>query len=232
MIAKVTRGGGPGRAVRYLFSAGRHNEHEDPHVVAAAAGLGVSDRLRPSKAELKELEAAMEAPRALYGRDVESAVCWHLALSTKGGLDRDLSDEEWAAIAQEAVHQLGFDSGGGQSPCRWVAARHGRSEAGNDHVHLVVNLEGATAGWALRLRRARQRQGPSGAAPHPAAGAPPVGLDLRRMLLRARLGRCDRARQLRLARRRGVPRPFPCTPVQHPCGWRRDQERVTARTAS
>ena len=48
MIAKVTRGDGPGEAVRYLFSAGRHNEHEDPHVVAAAAALGVSGGLRPS----------------------------------------------------------------------------------------------------------------------------------------------------------------------------------------
>ena len=42
VIAKVTRGGEPGGAVRYLFSAGRHNEHEDPHVVAAAAALGVT----------------------------------------------------------------------------------------------------------------------------------------------------------------------------------------------
>ncbi len=68
MIAKVTRGGEPGGAVRYLFSAGRHNEHEDPHVVAAAAALGVSDGLRPSTAELKELEPAIEAPCALFGQ--------------------------------------------------------------------------------------------------------------------------------------------------------------------
>ena len=47
MIAKVTRGDQPGEAVGYLFSPGRHNEHEDPHVVAAAAALGVSDGLRP-----------------------------------------------------------------------------------------------------------------------------------------------------------------------------------------
>jgi hypothetical protein len=62
VIAKVTRGGEPGGAVRYLFSAGRHNEHEDPHVVAAAAALDVGGGLRPSLAELKGLEAAMEGP--------------------------------------------------------------------------------------------------------------------------------------------------------------------------
>ena len=136
MIAKVTRGDGPGGAVRYLFSAGRHNEHEDPHVVAAAAALGVTDGLRPSEVELKDLEAAMEAPSALYGNEEPRGVCWHLALSTKGGVDRDLSDEEWAAVAREAVCQLGFDTG----DCRWVAVRHGPSGAGNDHIHLVVNL--------------------------------------------------------------------------------------------
>ena len=43
-------------------------------------------------------------------------------------------------MAREAVRRLGFDAGDGQAPCRWVAVRHGRSEAGNDHVHLVVNL--------------------------------------------------------------------------------------------
>ena len=116
MIAKVTRGDGPGAAVRYLFSAGRHNEHEDPHVVAAAAALGVSGGLRPSVAELKGLEAAMEAPSVLYGTEVAGGTCWHLALSTKGGVDRDLSDEEWAEIARETVRQLGFDAGGAQSP--------------------------------------------------------------------------------------------------------------------
>ena len=38
------------------------------------------------------------------------------------------------------MRRLGFDAGDGQPPCRWVAVRHGRSEAGNDHMHLVVNL--------------------------------------------------------------------------------------------
>ncbi len=140
MIAKVTRGDQPREAVGYLFSPGRHNEHEDPHVIAAAAALGVSDGLRPSQTELKELEAAMEAPGVLYGAEVAGGRCWHLALSTKGGVDRDLTDEEWAAMAREAVRRLSFDAGHGQAPCRWVAVRHGRSEAGNDHVHLVVNL--------------------------------------------------------------------------------------------
>ena len=156
MIAKVTRGGGPGGAVRYLFSAGRHNEHEDPHVVAAAAALDVSDGWRPSEAELKDLEAAMEAQSALYGNEEPRGVCWHLALSTKGGVDRDLSDEEWAAVAREALCQLGFDTG----DCRWVAVRHGRSGAGNDHMHLVVNLVGERREGRLHPQRLQAPLGP------------------------------------------------------------------------
>ena len=140
MIAKVTRGDEPGEAVRYLFSAGRRNEHEDPHVVVAATALGVTYGLRPSQAELKGLAAALEAPSVLYGTEVAGGTCWHLALSTKGGVDRDLTDSEWAEMAREAMRRLGFDAGDGQPPCRWVAVRHGRSEAGNDHMHLVVYL--------------------------------------------------------------------------------------------
>jgi len=140
VIAKVTRGDGPGELVRYLFSSGRHNEHEDPHVVAGASALGVADGARPSRTELDALAAAMEAPSALYGTDVRDGVCWHLALSTKGGVDPDLTEEEWAEVAREAVRRLGFDATDDQAPCRWVAVRHGRSEAGNDHLHIVVNL--------------------------------------------------------------------------------------------
>jgi hypothetical protein len=140
VIAKVTRGQQPSGAVRYLFGPGRYNEHEDPHVVAASKSLRVEAGQRPTKSELEELEAAMDLPIVLFGTEVAGGACWHLALSTKGGVDRDLSDTEWAEVVREAVRRLGFDAGDGQAPCRWVAVRHGRSEAGNDHVHLVVNL--------------------------------------------------------------------------------------------
>ena len=36
--------------------------------------------------------------------------------------------------------RLGFEASGGQAACRWVAVRHGRSRAGNDHFHIVVGL--------------------------------------------------------------------------------------------
>ncbi len=140
MIAKVTRGQAPSGAVRYLFGPGRYNEHEDPRVVAASASLRVEAGLRPHPAELDALAAAMDVPAVLFGTEVAGGACWHLSLSTKAGADRDLSDAEWAEVANRAMDRLGFEASGHRAGCRWVAVRHGRSGAGNDHVHVVVDL--------------------------------------------------------------------------------------------
>jgi hypothetical protein len=156
VIAKVTRGQGPSGAVCYLFGPGREAEHTDPHVVAASASLRVEAGLRPDKAELEELAAAMGLPSTLFGTEVAGGPAWHLALSTKGKVDRDLTDTEWAEVAREAMCRLGFDGSDGQAPCRWVAVRHGRSDKGNDHVHVVVNLvrdDGKVARTANDFRR-------------------------------------------------------------------------------
>jgi hypothetical protein len=142
--------------VRYLFGPGREAEHTDPHVVAASKSLRVETGFHPDKADLEELAAAMDLPSTLFGTEVAGGPCWHLALSTKGKVDRDLSDSEWAEVAREAMRRLGFDATDGQAPCRWVAVRHGRSDKGNDHVHIVVNLvrdDGKVARTANDFRR-------------------------------------------------------------------------------
>ena len=82
----------------------------------------------------------MDLPAVLFGTEVPGGACWHLSLSTKAGTDRELSDAEWAEVAKEAMSRLGFEASGHQAACRWVAVRHGRSSAGNDHVHVVVDL--------------------------------------------------------------------------------------------
>ena len=46
----------------YPFSPGSHDGHEDAYAVAAGAALGVTDGLSPIGGELKNLEAAAEAP--------------------------------------------------------------------------------------------------------------------------------------------------------------------------
>ncbi|MFW1331792.1 relaxase/mobilization nuclease domain-containing protein, partial [Vibrio parahaemolyticus] len=50
------------------------------------------------------------------------------------------------------------DNDGTKAPCRWVAIRHGLSQAGNDHVHIAVNLvreDGTKASTHLDYQRAQ-----------------------------------------------------------------------------
>jgi len=146
VIGKVTRGTDMPHLVRYLFSEAsgtdKSNEHVDPRVVAADDSLGVERGVALSKEEHKALGRALDAPAALYGAEVSGGHVWHLSLSTKAGVDREMSDQEWADVACAAVSRLGFAGGEGRAPCRWVAVRHGKSSAGNDHMHIAVNLVG------------------------------------------------------------------------------------------
>ncbi|SNT62337.1 hypothetical protein SAMN05443665_10714 [Actinomadura meyerae] len=49
--------------------------------------------------------------------------------------DRLLSDDEWADIAEEVMHQTGFAPRGDDRACRWIAVRHA-----DEHIHLVAVL--------------------------------------------------------------------------------------------
>jgi hypothetical protein len=45
---------------------------------------------------------------------------------------------EWSKIAHQYVTEMGFAGDGERAGCRWIAVHHGRSVAGNDHIHLVI----------------------------------------------------------------------------------------------
>ena len=140
MIAKVTRGQEPSGAVRYLFGPGKYNEHEGPQ---CRNGLGVAPGgggPAADEARTRGTVGGDGVPTVLFGTEVPDGACWHLSLSTKAETDRVLSDAEWAEVAKEAMSRLGFEASGRQAGCRWVAVRHGRSSAGNDHVQVVVEL--------------------------------------------------------------------------------------------
>ncbi|MCW2606858.1 MAG: hypothetical protein JWO60_1551 [Frankiales bacterium] len=147
MIGRVYRGGQVGGLLRYLYGPGRHNEHEDPHLVAAwdlttpaelatlepriLAGEGahaVRD-FRPTTASMELATALRHMPASVAARQV-----WHCPLRVAPG-DRVLSDAEWAEVARDVMHRTGIaqrEDGGG---CRWVAVRH------DEHsVHLVAVL--------------------------------------------------------------------------------------------
>jgi hypothetical protein len=50
-----------------------------------------------------------------------------------------LTDEQWAEIAQRAVEAIGFEREG-LEPAAWVAIGHGNSAQGNQHIHIAASL--------------------------------------------------------------------------------------------
>ncbi len=155
MIAKITRGADGAGLVRYLMGEGRAEEHADRRVIAAADMVVVPIGTALSPDEVGELGRQLDAARTLYGTEVADGHVWHLALSNPVG-DRQLSHEEWAGVARDAMSRLGFSEASGKAPCRWVAVRHGRSTGGHDHVHVAVSLvqeDGIKASiWRDRVR--------------------------------------------------------------------------------
>lgn len=151
MIAKVidkklpdgrrVRGSDPVGLALYLFGPGKHNEHTDPHIVAADVTLGVPDGHRyTDKRDIIDLGHDLNAPHKLFGTEFPGGHIWHLVLSNDGKKDRLLADEEWAEIARSAMDRMGFTESSGKAACRWIAVRHGLSVEGNDHIHIAVNL--------------------------------------------------------------------------------------------
>ena len=144
-----------GRAGALPLGPGKSDEHTDQRVVAAGDGMAVRLVVPLGGAEVLDLGQQLEANKLLYSVEVEGGHVWHLSLSNPVG-DRELSDEEWAAVAKEAMDRLGFTEACGKAPCPWVAVRHGRSAAGNDHAHIAVSLvreDGTKASiWRDRVR--------------------------------------------------------------------------------
>ncbi len=150
MICKAAPRGGRVRGlVEYLFGPGRSDQHTDQHVVAAYDDVLVGDTGQTEVGRAM-LAAELDFPRRAFAPEITEGHVYHVAISSKGGVDRDLTDDEWREVAESTAQRLGFNAGGDGAGgdgaggdgtgVRWVAVRHGHSSGGNDHIHLVVNL--------------------------------------------------------------------------------------------
>ncbi len=157
-MPNIRRGGQMGGLMVYLAGGGRHNEHEEQHLVAgdsaimAQHGYSVLDT-NTALAIARSLDAPrrafdVEVLRMVKDSDpVTGAVTskrvagdvWHCSLSLRAE-EGQLSDEKWGTIAQDFADRMGFTESSGKAACRWVAVRHGLSTNGNDHIHLAVSL--------------------------------------------------------------------------------------------
>jgi hypothetical protein len=146
LIAKAPDNGKRGSdtygLLRYLFGPGRANEHHDPHLVAAWDSDWMPDGLLAERQRgwLARLGREVDAPLDGHGVEMPGGHVYHVVLSVPEQ-DGALGDAVWRELVDEAVARMGFGPDAeGRGGCRWVAVHHGPSVAGNDHVHLVVNL--------------------------------------------------------------------------------------------
>ena len=155
MMPNITRGARMSGLLVYLAGPGRSNEHSEPHLVAGdAAIMAWHDDAELNHQAALQIGWQLDLPRRAFGTRVTTAVkdrdghnigvkdahVWHCSLSLRAD-EPELTDERWAHICEEFVAGMGFaDPASDRAPCRWVAVRHGRSKAGNDHVHVVVGL--------------------------------------------------------------------------------------------
>ncbi|GAB2939459.1 hypothetical protein GCM10027047_39460 [Rhodococcus aerolatus] len=141
MITKAVRqhGSRVRGVVEYLFGPGRAEEHTNPHVIAAHAGLLVGEQGATPFAR-KVLAGELDAYRVALAPEVTERFVFHAAVSIAAE-DGPLAEETWRDVAETIAAHLGFTPDTDEDPeVRWVAVHHGLSSNGNDHIHLVANL--------------------------------------------------------------------------------------------
>ncbi|GGU96097.1 hypothetical protein GCM10010182_10840 [Actinomadura cremea] len=136
MIGKVTRGHSVARLLSYLYGPGRRNEHVNPHLVA---GFRLPIALEPGldtrgDRDFRHLVSVLTSPLDTLRHTPLPSLVWQCSIRA-APTDRPLSDDEWADIAEEVMHQTGFAPRGDDRACRWIAVRHA-----DDHIHLVAVL--------------------------------------------------------------------------------------------
>ncbi|MEU9333015.1 mobilization protein [Streptomyces sp. NPDC048290] len=136
MIAAIKPAGSNTRGLlAYLYSLGTHDQHFDPHIVAAFATLGMPDPGRDENATLTQLARHLDEPVRLrnseFGRKVTDHV-WHCPVRAAPE-DRHLTDTEWGEIAQRIVEAASIAPPGDDLACRWIAVRHA-----DDHIHILA----------------------------------------------------------------------------------------------
>lgn len=158
-MPNITRGGNTTGLMLYLVGPGRANEHENPHVIAASDRVPFDESVcQLSKDDALSLASQLDTYMNFhdvtplgnvtvydYETDTRHLInrspnhVWHCSLSLSPD-EPALSDSQWADIAHDFMHEMGFTAESGHAPAPWVAIHHGASKAGGDHVHIVANV--------------------------------------------------------------------------------------------
>ncbi|GGW61957.1 mobilization protein [Streptomyces lucensis JCM 4490] len=136
--------------LHYLYGPGTHEEHVDPHLVAAWDGLA-PDPGRDPGATYGDLQRLLDQPvMALPESRRPAEHVWHLSVRAAPE-DPILSDEQWGEIARRMVAATGIAPDGDDAACRWAAVRHA-----DDHIHIIATIV-REDGRQARLRQDGKR---------------------------------------------------------------------------
>jgi len=139
VITKMQRGTRTRGLVEYLFGPGRAEEHTNQRIVAAwdEAWRGIT---HPDGVQRALLAAEVDAPVKRMPEVAKPGEhVYHVSISNHGQ-DRNLSDEEWATVAQAVADKLGLSGTDSQPGARWFAVHHGAASGDRDHIHFVATL--------------------------------------------------------------------------------------------
>ncbi|MFK4547289.1 hypothetical protein RKD29_006885 [Streptomyces tendae] len=135
MIPRVhKRGSNTFGLLNYLYGKGTHEEHIDPHLVAAWDSFA-PDPGRDPQATKRKLQQLLDQPvQALAQARRPAKHVWHLSVRAAPD-DPVLSDEQWGEIARRMVAATGIAPAADEAGCRWAAVRHA-----DDHIHIIATL--------------------------------------------------------------------------------------------
>jgi len=139
VITKMQRGTRTRGLVEYLFGPGRAEEHTNQRIVAAwdEAWQGIT---HPDGVQRALLAAEVDAPVKRMPEVAKPAEhVYHVSISNHGQ-DRNLSDEEWATVAEAVADRLGLSGSDTRVGARWFAVHHGAASGDRDHIHFVATL--------------------------------------------------------------------------------------------
>jgi len=139
VITKMQRGTRTRGLVEYLFGPGRAEEHTNQRIVAAwdEAWQGIT---HPDEVQRALLTAEVDAPVKRMPEVAKPAEhVYHVSISNHGE-DRNLSDDEWATVAEAVADKLGLSGTDTRVGARWFAVHHGAASGDRDHIHFVATL--------------------------------------------------------------------------------------------
>ena len=131
MIAKISRGWGMGRLLRYLMGPGQANEHSNQRVIATWDGA--PHLHQPPRTgtvcgvDVRGLTEDLNDPALAAGVPLQPAPgvndtrrrgpVWHCSLRNAPG-DRVLSDAEWTEVVEDLLDRTGLAGRDDPGACR------------------------------------------------------------------------------------------------------------------